>query len=148
MVSPSFNSETNEALSITNSLICGSYVAHTRTSAEVLASRAETRIKLPVSAGGRSRSRLNYMRSPAENLTSPRQPAFTPSPLQHRWAPIPSTGNRRARKTTVSFYSSFCFSVSVGAAVYLCLLDGRECGLTTAWSVAGYVAGGWLFNID
>ncbi|XP_036931784.1 calcyon neuron-specific vesicular protein isoform X1 [Acanthopagrus latus] len=40
---------------------------------------------------GRSRSGLNYMRSPAVNHTSPRQPAFTPSPRQHQCGPIPST---------------------------------------------------------
>lgn len=64
------------------------------------------------SSGGRSRSRLNYMRSPAVNHTSPRQPAVTPSRRQHQWGPIPSTGDRRAEKTTVSFYPPSCHHIS------------------------------------
>ncbi|KAA8595059.1 hypothetical protein FQN60_012194, partial [Etheostoma spectabile] len=58
--------------------------------------------ELPVSSGGRAAPRLNYMRSSAVNHTSPRQPAFTQSPRQHQWGPIPSTDDR-AQNTTLSF---------------------------------------------
>ncbi|KAF1394970.1 hypothetical protein PFLUV_G00006640 [Perca fluviatilis] len=62
--------------------------------------------ELPVSSGGRAAPGLNYMRSPAVNHTSPRQPAFTPSPRQHQWGPIPSTDDR-APNTTASSPISF-----------------------------------------
>ena len=65
---------------------------------------------------GRSRSGLNYMRSPAVNHTSPRQPAFTPSPRQHQCGPIPSThththththGRQDSTEKHCKFISSF-----------------------------------------
>lgn len=64
----------------------------------------------------RSRSKLNYMRSPAVNHTSPRQPALAASPRQHQCGPIPSADERRARKSTVSLHFLYACEtdVSVG----------------------------------
>ncbi|XP_037619533.1 calcyon neuron-specific vesicular protein isoform X2 [Sebastes umbrosus] len=53
-------------------------------------------LELPVSSG---RKRLNHMRSPAVNHSSPRQPAVTPSPISISGSD-PSTGDRRAPETT------------------------------------------------
>lgn len=81
-------------------------------SATVPVNRLEMRIHtklllLPVSSGGRSRSALDHMRSPAVNHTSPGQPALTPRPRQHQRGPSPSTGDRRG---STENHSKFIFS--------------------------------------
>lgn len=111
--------------------------------ATIPVSRVKMRIhaEQPVfSSGGRSRFRLNYMRSPAVNHTSPRQPAFTPSPRQHQWGPIPSTGDRRAQKTTVSLYSLFDIQCMRSSVVFRHMsLRGKRamdrCGMSTHLSI-------------